>query len=613
MQIIKSIRIKYFRSILNTTRGNIIDLPTKDLNIIVGSNDAGKSNYLRALNLFFNHVCDPGLEFSFWKNFSNQRHGIRREENRIEIELVITPPKKQYFKNNGNVRWTKTWREHSTLPEEHIAYEDGSDFISNYKSSYYKWLKKIRFKYVPAIKSQEYFNKLMFDLYDVLQKDTNSLEQEFNRQIGEKTSQISQQISERLNVESVLQFNGTFRDLFDTLEFGSNDGKIMLNQRGDGIKVRHIPVILQNMAEAELREDRKREPIANTIWGFEEPENNLEFGSAKKLADQFIEYLDKIHFQDENFSKYDEGVQIFLSTHSPIFYTLGYLSEDKVSTYFVSKTKDENSVIRMIDKDNSVQLEKEMKLLPLIKLSKYWRDIKDEIETIKKEKEELEKEKELFTNTKKCIILTEDKKQYLLEKLLIANGFISGDFDLHSYNGCSKIGSAEVLYNYLKGKFGDTCPPIIIHRDKDYMNPKDIENEKIKYKKNGLKLFITKGTDIESYFTNIEHIEHCHPNVLKEDIAKIRRHALDENKEYAISAIKKNEYGEKYADKNSFLMDKIPLYYEENEEELFHGKKVLQKIKALIQEKTGKNSNLEIISEYLNDDVLKKISEEIWN
>ncbi|MFY7671572.1 AAA family ATPase [Tenacibaculum sp. MEBiC06402] len=55
MQIIKSIRIKYFRSILNTTRGNIKYLPTKDLNIIVGSNDAGKSNYLRALNLFFNN------------------------------------------------------------------------------------------------------------------------------------------------------------------------------------------------------------------------------------------------------------------------------------------------------------------------------------------------------------------------------------------------------------------------------------------------------------------------------------------------------------------------------------------------------------------------------
>ncbi|MCB0737982.1 MAG: hypothetical protein KDC92_10750, partial [Bacteroidetes bacterium] len=564
-----------------------MELPTKGLNIIVGSNDAGKSNYLRALNLFFNNESHPGVEFDFWKNYSNQRHGVRREENRIEIELVIAPPKKQYFKNNGDVKWTKIWRENSLLPDEEIVHTDGSEFTSNFKSSYYKWLKKIRFKYVPAIKSQEYFNQLMFDLYDVLQKDTNSLEQEFNRQIGDKTSQISHQISERLNLESVLQFKGTFRDLFNTLEFGSTDGKIMLSQRGDGIKVRHIPVILQNMAEAELREERKREPIANTIWGFEEPENNLEFDSAKKLADHFVEYLDNIHFQDEQFSKYDEGVQIFLSTHSPIFYTLGNNSNEKVSTFFVSKSKDESSNIRLVDHQQSIQLEKEMKLLPLIELSKHWKNINDEIDSIRKDKDELEKAKEQFSNNKKCIILTEDKKQGLVETLLLANGFVIDEFDLVSYNGCSKIGSAEVLYNYLKDKFRETCPPILIHRDKDYMNPRDIQEEKKKYLKKGLELFITEGTDVESYFTRIDHIKHCHPELSEDEILEIRKKALQDNREQAIQAIKRIEYGDKYADKNSFLMDKIPEYYDENEAVLFHGKKVFRNIKSKKKKKTG--------------------------
>lgn len=613
MQIIKSIRIKYFRSILTTNRGNIVDLPTKDLNIIVGSNDAGKSNYLRALNLFFNNECEPGVPFNFWKNYSNQRHGVRREENRIEIELVIAPPRKQKFMNHGDIRWTKIWKVDSTLPEENIVYLDGQVFVSNYKSTYYKWLKKIKFKYVPAIKSQDYFKQLMFDLYDVLQKDTNSLESEFNKQIGEKTSQISNQLNKRLNLDSILQFKGSFKDLFNTLEFGSSDGRLMLDQRGDGIKVRHIPIILQNMAEAELNEQRKREPIANTIWGFEEPENNLEFDSAKKMADNFMEYLDRIHFNDEQDSIYDEGVQIFISTHSPIFYTLGYNNDKRVSTLFVSKSKDNSSIMKLINQDQNFQLENDMQLLPLIELSKYWKGINEEISIVRAEKEILEKEKLNFTDTKKCIILTEDEKQGMVEKLLISNDFCEGDFDLRSYNGCSKIDSVEVLYAYLKDKYGESCPPILVHRDKDYMNPKDVEQEKTKYKKKGINLFLTRGTDIESYFTNIEHLKFCHPELQEEDLKQIRREALDSIRENSMEQLKKNEYGDKHANKNSFLMDQIPLYYKEHEEELFHGKKAHRKIKALIQSKLKKNSNIEKISTFLKDEDLMNFASEIWS
>ncbi len=43
---IKNIKIKNFRSIVD------IDIDTDKLNIFVGLNDAGKSNVLKALNLF---------------------------------------------------------------------------------------------------------------------------------------------------------------------------------------------------------------------------------------------------------------------------------------------------------------------------------------------------------------------------------------------------------------------------------------------------------------------------------------------------------------------------------------------------------------------------------
>lgn len=47
MQFIKQIDIRKFRSINGLTK-----IKTTDLNIFVGQNDQGKSNVLRALNLF---------------------------------------------------------------------------------------------------------------------------------------------------------------------------------------------------------------------------------------------------------------------------------------------------------------------------------------------------------------------------------------------------------------------------------------------------------------------------------------------------------------------------------------------------------------------------------
>ncbi|TLX78357.1 ATP-binding protein [Labilibacter sediminis] len=613
MKIIDSIRIKYFRSILNTTRGNQTHLSTSDINIIVGSNDAGKSNYLRALSLFFNNHSEPGMPFSFWKDYSNQRHGIRREENRIEIELIINPPLKQAFKNNGKVRWSKIWKEGSTIPAEKIEYLDGSEFTSNKRSSYYKWLKKLKFRYIPAIKSEQYFSDLMYDLYDVLQEDTNELEKEFNQQVGEKTLLISQQLNSRLNIESVLQYKGSFRDLFNSLEFGSKDGKQMLSQRGDGIKVRHIPIILQNIAEAELRENRHREPIANTIWGFEEPENNLEYDSARKLAESFIEYANKIHFGNAEYSKYDEGIQLFITTHSPIFYTISNVDSDKINSFFVKKQNDDSSSIKHIANENSIRIETEMKLLPLFELSKHWQQINNQIQILEQEKREIENQLDTFSNTHKCIFLTEDKKKGLVDKFLSANRFKMAEVDLRSYKGCTNLGSAEVLYKYLKDKYEDNCPIIIVHRDKDYLTEKEIREEKDKFERIGMHLFITEGTDIESYFVRPNHVIKCHNEIDSKKLNELIKQAKEENRDKAISLLRIKEYGEKHKDKRSHLSDFIPQFYSANEDRLFHGKAVYRRLKGLIQEEFRYNAQIDTATEELIDNELQIIHQKIWN
>jgi hypothetical protein len=376
------------------------------LNVFVGQNDAGKSNVLRALNLFFNNECEPGEGFNFWKEFSTQRIGKQRETSRIEIELIIQPPLKQNLKNEGDIRWLKTWYPESNLPKENIQYVNGKPLKATGKSGIYKWLKKIKYRYVPAIKSKEYFNHLMFDLYELFENDTNELEGLFNQQIKEKTTHISEELSSILNMKSVLQFKGTFRELFNMLEFGSEDGRIMLSSRGDGIKIGHIPVVLQNMAEAELFETKNREPAASTIIAFEEPENNLEFKFEKKLAESFKNYTERIHYRNNDNHPLDEGVQIIITTHSPVFYTLS--DQTNVNCFYVGKKEDQSSDIRPIPKDSKgkEEIEKEMDLLPLIELSSSWRKLNKITKEIERDFEDLKVAHLLLS---KPVLITEGK------------------------------------------------------------------------------------------------------------------------------------------------------------------------------------------------------------
>lgn len=68
MLLIKEIEIAYFRSIYKFSVTGC-----QDLNIIFGRNDAGKSNVLRALNLFFSGETNLGQQFNFPRDFCHAR------------------------------------------------------------------------------------------------------------------------------------------------------------------------------------------------------------------------------------------------------------------------------------------------------------------------------------------------------------------------------------------------------------------------------------------------------------------------------------------------------------------------------------------------------------
>ena len=69
MKFINKIRIRYFRSLYDCKFEQI----SETLTVFTGSNDIGKSNVLRALNLFFNDETDPEEEILFERDFSKLR------------------------------------------------------------------------------------------------------------------------------------------------------------------------------------------------------------------------------------------------------------------------------------------------------------------------------------------------------------------------------------------------------------------------------------------------------------------------------------------------------------------------------------------------------------
>jgi hypothetical protein len=207
--------------------------------------------------------------------------------------------------------WKRVWRQESRLDDE-IRLVSGKELPSRSKA--YSFLKAMRYDYVPAIKGPEYFERILSAVYDMLdatvRKDIRTAAAGFTTEIQKHTQGILADLEAQLGLKSEIELPTDLRQLFSELEFRSEVGgkRVGLSQRGDGIKVRHIPVILRWLADQANHLSAPGKPRVVTIWGYEEPENNLETRKCFELADFFI--------------RNSSSVQTFLTTHSPVFYSV---------------------------------------------------------------------------------------------------------------------------------------------------------------------------------------------------------------------------------------------------------------------------------------------------
>ena len=305
---LKWIRIQNFRSLFD------LKIDFKNLTVFVGKNDSGKSNILKAINLFFNDEISPGNPLVFDRDYAKGVPEKKRKAKEIRIQAGFAlPPVYQGIKD---VVRTKVWRE-TGLFIDNPTYNKNK--IPPPRSRVRAWLTKLNYRYVPAIKDSDYFSSLLRELHGTLAaKVDEKLKKhsgDFVDFIRQETKGVTEDVAKHLNLDSRLQLPPDLGALFEVLDFETND-KIALSERGDGIRARHIPIVLDFISS-----QRKGQLRSDAIWGYEEPENNIEMGEALKYANAFMNYAtDK---------------QIVMTTHSPIFYALA--TREHCNAYQVSK------------------------------------------------------------------------------------------------------------------------------------------------------------------------------------------------------------------------------------------------------------------------------------
>ena len=179
------------------------------MNLFVGLNDAGKSNILKALNLFFNNETEPDVPFDFEHDYSKYAPIRKKKAKEITITLIFSIPDRYSY--HEDVIWTKVWRIDG-------LYKDSSrEWTFTPYSKVYTLLSRINYKYVPAIRSDSYFKLLLADLYTCIAKEANvellEKSNEYSYALDGFTQQIGIRVQKTVGIKSnlIMPSNCKFR------------------------------------------------------------------------------------------------------------------------------------------------------------------------------------------------------------------------------------------------------------------------------------------------------------------------------------------------------------------------------------------------------------------
>lgn len=218
----------------------------------------------------------------------------------------------------------------------------------------------------------------------------------------------------------------------------------------------------------------------------------------------------------------------------------------------------------------------------------------------------------------KCVVFTEDSKTENLVNILLANGFVISETQIWPYDGCSKIETAIILAAFIKEKAPNT--KILIHRDSDYLNDQSCQEITDKANKAGIDIFFTIGTDIESHYLDPIHIHTAYDNLTLEQIklAIIDSTEFVQTKSLELFINTRNalalniQYSTGVRINPGKISAECTAEYLADTARFRHGKKVLKDLKSRLQQLGGQRDII-VPSEYLKNKKLQEMQEQIWS
>lgn len=449
MNLIDEIEVSYFRSFYKFKFRKL-----KGLNIIFGKNDAGKSNLVRALSLFFNGKPELQQDFDFDTDFCHERlaeANISEDVRKFLYVKIIFNTPKTYHKSLGEKFYIK--RQWTVSRGIDYKEEISSSIPSNRRHIVTRLMNKIRFIHIPAIKDTLIFQSLLSDIHgtlsnsEVFDKAVVAFTSEVQASTKGLFANVPEDVSSKTSIAAPSQMNQLFRTLdFETSEGEGSPSKSLTRQRGDGVKARHIPELLKFISENDSYDYH--------IWGFEEPENSLDYIAAQSEAERFLQMANS------------DDIQMFVSTHSPSFYML---TDENVEKCYVSRdlngrtTPIQGAALQTYDPEQAMS---EGFYLPAV--ARALENVSQDQKRIEKAKEDVRQLQLELQEITKTTILTEGRTDAAIlnvawEKL---NPSVPCPYNIKSCesgggNAGSGNGGVDRLAICLKGISGDS-PNIVI-------------------------------------------------------------------------------------------------------------------------------------------------------
>lgn len=322
MRLIRKVRIQGVRSIENQLLDRV-----GDLSVFVGKNSSGKSNVLRALNLFFNGEIEPGRPMVFTRdNF--ERIPRNKKKKAIEITVDFELPssfhlRKEFskFKSyGGSFSITRRWELSQTRTSSYdtMQVEKDGDVLPDSGSSAKQFLDLISYRYIPnrsnpAAVLEKESQELASSIFLRMKGNTHAAE--LLSQLNAATKRLLQNASDSLESSGsplgtpTLATPTSIGEMLRMTGFiatGSHGGDVRDEDWGAGHQAFFLYQVLHSLDTNYARFFGWRQA---TIWGVEEPESALHRDLETRLAGQLRTW------------SCDEAsrLQILQTTHSAIF------------------------------------------------------------------------------------------------------------------------------------------------------------------------------------------------------------------------------------------------------------------------------------------------------